>query len=431
MKLIVTLDFRFTRTPDGQIWSRTTYSRHFWDRYLKVFDGVKIVARAEHVDTIDHHYRPVLGPKVEFFEVPYYLGSWQYVRVWRRVRKAVRAAVADGDAVLCRVGSRLATDLLPMLWKSNRPYGLEVVGDPYGSFAPGAVKHPMRPVFRHLFTRALTRECSRATAVSYVTEHALQGRYPARKGLAVAVSDTDLQAASFSMEPRVFTTCYSSTDLSPEDYATTPKEYRSPIHPRLVFVGSLEQLYKGQDVLIRAVSLLRHRKVPIELRIVGEGRYRFQLERLRQSLSLDGAVTFLGELAAGADVRAELDDATLMVLPSRTEGLPRVILEAMARGLPCIATTVGGIPELLHPDDLVPPNNPQALADKIHEVIADPLRLSQMSARNLHKAQDFRPEPLERKRTEFYEFLCYATTIWLSSHSQLSSEASNACPSPR
>jgi glycosyltransferase involved in cell wall biosynthesis len=292
-----------------------------------------------------------------------------------------------------------------MLWKTDRPYGLEVVGDPYEVFAPGAVKHPLRPVFRYLFTRALKQECSRAAAVSYVTEHALQQRYPAGNGLAVAVSDSDLQAAYFSAEPRVFTTCYSSTDLSPEDYATTPKEYSSPILPRLVFVGSLQQMYKGQDVLLRAVSLLRYRNFSVELRIVGDGRHRLQLERLGRSLSLNGAVTFLGELPAGAAIRAELDDATLMVLPSRTEGLPRVIVEAMARGLPCIATAVGGIPELLHPDDLVPPNNPQALADKIQEVICDASRLSRMSVRNLQKALEFRPELLEKKRTEFYRFL--------------------------
>src|SRR5664279_1577889 len=108
MNLIVTLDFRFMRTPDGQIWSRTTYGRPFWDRYLKVFDGVKIVARAEHKEEADSRYRPVLGPGVEFFEVPYYLGPWQYAWVRRRVRKAVRSAVADDDAVLCRVGSRVA-----------------------------------------------------------------------------------------------------------------------------------------------------------------------------------------------------------------------------------------------------------------------------------------------------------------------------------
>ena len=420
MQLLITLDFRFTRTPDGRIWTRTSYSLPFWDRYLKVLDGVKVVARAEHKPAVDHRYRPVVGAGVEFIEVPYYLGPWQYAKVRGRVRAAVRSALAPDDAVLCRGGSRVATDLLPLLWKQGRPYGLEVVGDPHEAFAPGAVKHPLRPFFRYLSTRALKEQCARAAAVSYVTERALQRHYPARNhGFAVGVSDADLQETYFRSVPRVFTTSYSSTDLSVDDYAPGPKKYASPIRPRLVFVGSLEQMYKGQDVLIRAVSVLSRRAFPVELRIIGDGRHRSELEELARSLSLNGSVKFLGELPAGIAVRSQLDDASLMVLPSRTEGLPRVVVEAMARGLPCIATSVGGIPELLHPDDLVPPNDPQALADKIQQVICDPSRLCRMSARNLRKAQEFRPEVLEKKRTEFYEFLRDVTKVWLSSRGQV------------
>ena len=373
------------------------------------------MARAEHCPKVDASYRPVVGPGVEFIEVPFYLGPWQYAKLRSRVRARVRAALSPEDAVLCRVGSLLATDLLPMLWNDKRPYGLEVVGDPHEAFAPGAVKHPLRAIFRLHATRALKQQCARASAVSYVTERALQCNYPVRNnGLAVAVSDADLQATSFSAMPRVFTTSYSSTDLSSDDYAPQPKVYTSPITPRVVFVGSLAQMYKGQDVLIRAVAILRRRSFPIELRLIGDGRHRCELETLAQSLSLHGAVTFLGELPAGNAIRSELDRATLMVLPSRTEGLPRVIIEAMARALPCVATTVGGIPELLQADDLVPPDDAEALADKIQNVISDPVRLSQMSARNLRKAQQFRPEVLAEKRTEFYTFLRDVTKVWLA-----------------
>jgi glycosyltransferase involved in cell wall biosynthesis len=103
-----------------------------------------------------------------------------------------------------------------------------------------------------------------------------------------------------------------------------------------------------------------------------------------------------------------------MVLPSRAEGLPRVIVEAMARALPCIASNVGGIPELLAAEDLVAPNNPQVLAAKIAEVLGDNARLSRMSARNLEKSQQFRPEILERRRTEFYSYLRDTTREWLA-----------------
>jgi glycosyltransferase involved in cell wall biosynthesis len=102
------------------------------------------------------------------------------------------------------------------------------------------------------------------------------------------------------------------------------------------------------------------------------------------------------------------------VLPSRTEGLPRVIVEAMARALPCVASNVGGIPELLHPEDMVASNDPGALAAKIKQVLTSPARLNEMSIRNLAKAQEFRPHVLEERRTRFYRFLHDVTGEWLT-----------------
>ncbi len=412
MNLVVALDFRFVRTPDGRVWTRTTYPRAFWDRYLKVFDQVKIVARAEQKPRVDDNYREVTGEGVQFAAVPFYLGPWQYLKARRRVREAIRAAVGVDDAVLCRVASQIASDLLPMLWAQNKPYGLEVVGDPYEAFAPGAIRHPLRPYLRQRATRLLKEQCARAAAISYVTERALQRRYPCGNRFAISVSDVDLQIASFNSVPRPFATSYCSSQLGGDDFSPAAKQYVGQARPRLLFIGSLEQMYKGQDVLLQAVAQVR-RRIPLELRIVGSGRHRAELEQLAGSLSLQDCVHFTGELATTA-IRAELDSATLLVLPSRTEGLPRVIVEAMARAVPCIATSVGGIPELLAAEDLVAPNDPQALATRIEEVLGDNPRLGRMSARNLEKSQQFRPEILERRRTQFYSSLRNATQEWLA-----------------
>jgi glycosyltransferase involved in cell wall biosynthesis len=81
------------------------------------------------------------------------------------------------------------------------------------------------------------------------------------------------------------------------------------------------------------------------------------------------------------------------------------MLEAMARGCPCIGSNVGGIPELLAADDLVPPNDPEALARKIMEVTADPQRMKAMSERNLARAKQFDPDTLRDMRRGFYEYV--------------------------
>lgn len=88
------------------------------------------------------------------------------------------------------------------------------------------------------------------------------------------------------------------------------------------------------------------------------------------------------------------------------------MIEAMARGLPCVGTTVGGIPELLPPEDLVPPGDVPALAAKIRQVLGDPQRLAQMSRRNLEKAREYSEHMLTPRRDEFCRYLLRRTEEW-------------------
>ncbi len=136
--------------------------------------------------------------------------------------------------------------------------------------------------------------------------------------------------------------------------------------------------------------------------MVGDGAYREYLENLANKLGIKAKVKFLGQLPHEV-VLQQLKEADLFVLPSRQEGLPRAMIEAMACGLPCIGSTVGGIPELLPSEDLVPPGDIGALARKIEEVVRNPARMCQMAERNLHTAQDYRPEVLQVRREQFYK----------------------------
>src|SRR4029077_15077047 len=294
-----------------------------------------------------------------------------------------RKAVKNGNAVLLRPPDETAGWVLWHMRKSGRPYAVEVVGDPYDVFGPNSGRHPLRPVFRWLFTRALKRQCANACAAAYVTEHALQRRYPPA--------------------PHAFTTHYSSIELPDTAFVEAPRRTVPNGSARLILVGTLVQLYKAPDVLIDAVGACVREGVKVELAFVGSGRYQPQLEARAAALGVATRVQFRGQVASAAAVRAELDRADLFVLPSRQEGLPRAMIEAMARGLPCIGSRVGGIPELLPAEDMVPPNDASALARKIREVLADPSRLVRMSARNLEKAREYRYDVLSERRRVFYE----------------------------
>jgi L-malate glycosyltransferase len=126
---------------------------------------------------------------------------------------------------------------------------------------------------------------------------------------------------------------------------------------------------KGHEHLLRAMALLLDRGVPCALVLAGDGPERPRLESLTNTLRLSPAVHFLGATRHVEDVLALID---VFVLPSLVEGLPLALLEAMQAGIPVVATSVGGVPEVVTAGVngvLVPAGSAEALADAIGPLI--------------------------------------------------------------
>jgi glycosyltransferase involved in cell wall biosynthesis len=160
------------------------------------------------------------------------------------------------------------------------------------------------------------------------------------------------------------------------DYGAFAVGDGTPSEPRSVaFVGALERV-KGIDVLLDAWALVAAQHPGAVLRIAGIGTLAGEVTS--RAAALDG-VAILGALRPD-EVRALLDRSGVVVVPSRSEGLGRVILEAFARGRPVVASAVGGIPELVDETTgiLVPPGDPGALAEGIGALLEDPSHAAAM-----------------------------------------------------
>jgi glycosyltransferase involved in cell wall biosynthesis len=148
-----------------------------------------------------------------------------------------------------------------------------------------------------------------------------------------------------------------------------PDEF-SPVVPdrdaaELLFIGEL-RWFKGADVLIEAVALAAPRR-PLRLAIIGSGPDEESLRERVRMRGIDHLVSFHGPLP----VRQALKRGRLLVLPSRAESFPYVMLEAMAAGRPLIASPTGGIPELVPAGSLVTPNDAQALLAAVEAALGD------------------------------------------------------------
>jgi glycosyltransferase involved in cell wall biosynthesis len=147
---------------------------------------------------------------------------------------------------------------------------------------------------------------------------------------------------------------------------------------RVITVANLRR-EKGHDVLIDATVVLLRRHPDLEFRIVGGGPRRAELSALADARGVAGRVQFLGHRD---DVPALLAESDLFVLPSRSEACPNAVIEAMAAGLPVVATGVGGILELIRDGTtgvLVPPDDRDALTSAVQSLIDDPSRAAALA----------------------------------------------------
>jgi glycosyltransferase involved in cell wall biosynthesis len=400
--VVIALEQRFLGTPDGAVWTEGVYPRSFWDRYLVAFDEVTILARVRRVDRPEPRWRRVDDAVVRVHAVTDYRGPLQYLLRRSRIRSEVRAAVREDAVFILRVPGQIGTLAAKMLAERGQLLNLEVVGDPRDGFAGGASRHPLRAFFRVWYARNLRLQCARAQNVAYVTQDFLQRSYPPR-----AARDGRVPAASFAVSDVELGDAAFVASRVPPDHAA-PSAAGRAVAPdttrplRIASIGAMNQPYKGFSDLIVAAVICRSGGRDLELTLVGDGPLRPQLERQARSLGIEEHVRFVGQLPAGQAVQDELDRADIYVQPSLVEGLPRALVEAMARGCPCIATRVGGIPELLPAEFLVAPRRPAELAAAIEGLARDPGRLREASRRNIEVARTFAEAALAPRRLAFH-----------------------------
>lgn len=400
MRVMVALENRFLKTRSGNIYSTTVCDYNFWKRYLQVFDEVIVFARVAEIPETELDKPAANGPNVSFISLPTFIGPWQYLRHRHELKILAKKALPKADAYILRIPGIASSLLWHCLEKEQLPYGVEVVGHAWSALGKGTVKSLSRPFARCIFAREQKKQCQGAVAAAYVSEQYLQRDYPAG----------------------CWTTHYSSLDL-PDDSIIDEQKFAERLAAlrnavdgkrpfRICHIGSMSALYKAQDILIEAVAICRKKGFDTELTLLGDGKYQQMFIEKAKQLGILNCVNFAGRVPSGRPVIEQLDLADIFILPSLTEGLPRSLIEAMARGLPCIGTNVGGITELLAEEDTVAPRKTDELAKKMIATMCSFERLGQMASRSLEKADEYRASELNKRRIEFYNKIVEKTKVY-------------------
>ena len=374
MKLLLVTDHKFVVTPKGV---RDTYcfDHEFFSDYLAVFDEVTVAARMVHRDQVVG--RAAEGPRVRFLALPPASGLRWALAASGPVRSTLRRAVADADAVCLRIPSVAAIHAHRFARRAGRPIMFEMIGDPIEAMRrDGGLRALASCAYGEVHAAAVRAIIRDAVAGSYVSFEHLQRRYPAPE--------------------RVLTEPISSIRLPSADVAA-PRTAAPGPQLRVILVASLMPV-KRHDVLVRAIGDLRRRGVDAHLTLVGDGPERARIEGTIAELGLGAHVTLEGHVEDRARLTALLDRADVFAMPSRSEGMPRAMIEAMARGLPAFGSDVGGIAELLPADQRFPAGDHRALADRLRELVADPVRAAALSRRSHELAHRFDRDLLRQRR---------------------------------
>lgn len=368
-KVAIFVEDRISRDSAGRVRSgnRRLEDRQWEDLGPKGHDAV-LCARLTAADDVDARH-PVAG---RVYGLPYYqgIGGANLAKLPLVLAKAI-AAARRVDLVVAKCPGLVGSMGVLAAKLARKPVALHFVGDLEEGLLDSRSATKRRTV-QSAATRLTNWAVRSADAVRYPTRGFLQGKYPA------------------AHPSRQF--WYTDAAVVAVDQVTAEPSF---VPGRILAIGTQERMYKGHDLLIKALTTIREQVPHAHLVLVGKGIFRADLENLVRELGLTDAVEFVDFLYGWGEVSAMVRSAEVFAMPSLVEGLPRALLEAMSLGTACVGSDVAGIPELLPPYLVVRRGTVEPLADLLVRLLTDGGLRRKAAEDCLENSRDFTAEALQ------------------------------------
>lgn len=377
---------RVRYTKEGKPYVDGNYNNSVWKRYRSYCDELHVVLRRveekfeeeelkKKMNEIDESILnlvtvpDVYSPKKNFLSL----------KVRKEIDDTIKREVELADKVILRSAGDFYTDIaLKYCLKFNKPYLIEAVGFPFASFWYHST---FGKIIAYQIDKKFKKAIKNSSYVLYVTEDALQKKYPS-KGKILGCSDVELTEFSFT-----------SDEIRNKK---SEKDYNKIVLGTAAF---LNVNWKGQKDVIKSLAELKKQGITnFEYQLVGAGDPS-SLINLAQKLNVEDMIKVIGPLPHN-EVFSWLDNLDIYVQPSYQEGLCRSIVEAMSRGCAVVCSDVGGNYELIDSEYIYKKGNIKQLSKVLASINKD--MIVNQSVQNYEKSKHYEKESLDKKRNEFY-----------------------------
>jgi glycosyltransferase involved in cell wall biosynthesis len=354
------------------------YTNEIVERYSFFGQTVTFLMRNKIISQNESSSYTILNhPAFQFVEVPNFK-SLRSILNKNIASSIIHDAVKNHDVIIVRLPSANGVIAKLIAEKLGKPVLVEVVACVFDALWNYDWRGKIISYFKYLKYKTLIRDSSH---VIYVTNQFLQSRYPTA-GFSIGISDVELNSQDDNI---LVNRCAKIKRISPNVVLGT--------------IASIDVPYKGQANVIKAIYNLKNQgKVNFIYKLVGQGNPN-KLQKLINRLGLNDQIQIIGAIPH-KEVFDFLDSIDIYIQPSKVEGMPRAVIEAMSRACPILASNIGGHPELLQSNSLYKADNISQLVNKLLSFKVS--TLTEWAQFNYLKSFDFKSSILLKKRNDFY-----------------------------
>ncbi len=378
-------DTYYATHKNGNIYAYGAFPYTLWkERFLKHFDAITVIGRKQehNQDNFDKTLDQSNGFNVSHALLPNINTPLKRLLKGRATYQIIKNHVAKHDGLIVRGPTEFGMMAAKAARATQTPYAVEMSGCAFDhTWHHGSLIGKLYAPIKYIRARHMI---ANASQVIYVTKHMLQKRYPTAY-LAEAASNVDIKATHKDVLKK---------RLHRIDQSTEPLT--------IGMIGNYGNKLKGLKIALKAAKQLKKDGKIFTLRILGNGSPQKWQQTLK-NMNLQENVKFDGSLPNGDPVLQWLDTLDIYIQPSFHEGLPRAVIEAMSRGLPCLVSNAGGTDELLPKDCIHKKGNHKVLYKKLSSIWKNNEWKKQQSAANFKTAKNYSKNILAPIRDKFWK----------------------------